>query len=459
MKKNRWLLCIVTVLIVVLCAAMVACDEDPDPSGSQSDICKVTFAGVKTVVVDVEKGQKVAKPEAEQKKSGYSFIGWYLGNSLYDFDTPVNEDIVLEAKFERDKFDMPHGVAFGVEGGGYMSGSSDALLVFNDQTFSGGTFTASVIPGTSNDCGVIFGLSDDRDANFWEEERYFCAIINKDGFFILAEIIPGATKVWNEVTNSDAFEEDYSPTETYTFKVGYAQTSDPAKGFCKIELNGVVVAEKTINALSGSGIGYRAQNDGVKFSEISIDVNNIPDVVDRSAVGDLRIKHGQLALDEYDDYVALSSDTIALYKDSLSGSGKYSVSVTMTKGAAAEDDGIVFGLSDNGQSEFWENGGVSYYFFFISRDNAPYLGKVDSTKDKPWEAVKVGNVLSIATTYQLKVEVDGNTIKCYVDNTLVIDETIGSDMMLTGNLVGIRAGGSQTIYKDFTVAETPIQAE
>lgn len=455
MKKNRWILCLVTLLVVVLCVAMIAaCDEDPEGSGS-ADKCIVTFAGVKTTTVEVEKGQKVAKPEAEQKKSGYTFVGWYLGRSLYDFDTPVTEDIVLEAKFERDEFDVAHGSVFGLDGG-YMSGSTDSLMVFNDKTFSGGTFIASVTPGTSNDCGVIFGLADDRESNFWEDEHYFCAIINRDGYFILAEIVPSSSSPWNEITNSDAFEADYDPSETYTFKVGYTATDDPAKGYCEIRVNDVVVAENKINALDGNGIGYRSQGDGVRFSNITIDVNDIPEVVDRSVVGDLRVKHGSMSLDEYNDYVSDSADTIAVYKDSISGS-KYSVSVTLTKGAANEDDGIVFGLSDNGQSDFWENNGVSYYFFFISKDNTAYLGKVNANEDDVWEMLDVSHVLATATTYDIKVEVDGNLIKCYVDGDLMIEYT--AEDMLTGNLVGIRAGGKGAIYSELVVTETPAQAE
>lgn len=163
-----------------------------------------------------------------------------------------------------------------------------------------------------------------------------------------------------------------------------------------------------------------------------------------------------MSLDEYNDYVSDSADTIAVYKDSISGS-KYSVSVTLTKGAANEDDGIVFGLSDNGQSDFWENNGVSYYFFFISKDNTPYLGKVNANEDDVWEMIDVKGVLATATTYELKVEVDGNLIKCYVDGDLMIEYT--AEDMLTGNLVGIRAGGKGAIYSELVVTETPAQAE
>ena len=47
----------------------------------------------------VEDCDEVAKPD-DPEKEGYVFIGWYLGNKEYDFDTPVTEDITLTAKWK-----------------------------------------------------------------------------------------------------------------------------------------------------------------------------------------------------------------------------------------------------------------------------------------------------------------------------------------------------------------------
>ena len=46
----------------------------------------------------VEQGKKAVEPEAPEKE-GYVFAGWYLGGAPYDFNTAVNADITLTAKW------------------------------------------------------------------------------------------------------------------------------------------------------------------------------------------------------------------------------------------------------------------------------------------------------------------------------------------------------------------------
>ena len=44
-------------------------------------------------------GEKAVKPN-DPTRAGYTFLGWYLGETEYDFDTPVTEDITLTGKWE-----------------------------------------------------------------------------------------------------------------------------------------------------------------------------------------------------------------------------------------------------------------------------------------------------------------------------------------------------------------------
>ncbi|MDE7213788.1 MAG: InlB B-repeat-containing protein [Anaeroplasmataceae bacterium] len=59
----------------------------------------VTFNidGTKTTV-KVENGNKVTEPEAPTK-SGYTFTGWYLDNTKFNFNTPITDSIELVAGF------------------------------------------------------------------------------------------------------------------------------------------------------------------------------------------------------------------------------------------------------------------------------------------------------------------------------------------------------------------------
>ena len=63
--------------------------------------------------VSVKEGEKVAVPKTTPKKEKHKFLGWYVGETLYDFDTPITKDFVLTAKFEKSriiiKYDLDGG--------------------------------------------------------------------------------------------------------------------------------------------------------------------------------------------------------------------------------------------------------------------------------------------------------------------------------------------------------------
>src|SRR5690554_6178403 len=46
----------------------------------------------------------VIGPVEEPSKEGHTFSGWFLGDVLFDFDTPINSDITLDAKYEVNKY-------------------------------------------------------------------------------------------------------------------------------------------------------------------------------------------------------------------------------------------------------------------------------------------------------------------------------------------------------------------
>ena len=52
--------------------------------------------------VDVEEGQTVLEPTNTPQKDGYVIEGWFLNQSIYDFDTPVTQDLTLHAEFEEN---------------------------------------------------------------------------------------------------------------------------------------------------------------------------------------------------------------------------------------------------------------------------------------------------------------------------------------------------------------------
>lgn len=87
----------------------------------EKEVVKVEFnlnggSGIKERQIDA--GKKLEKPE-EPTKIGYKFLGWYLNNKEYNFDTPVTKNITLEAKWEAKKYVT---INFDTQGGKQIKG-------------------------------------------------------------------------------------------------------------------------------------------------------------------------------------------------------------------------------------------------------------------------------------------------------------------------------------------------
>ncbi len=73
----------------------------------------VTFNIDGTIKTKTVKEQETVEKPKDPTKEDYKFIGWYIGETPYDFDTPIEKDIVIVAKFEQQKiminFDLKGG--------------------------------------------------------------------------------------------------------------------------------------------------------------------------------------------------------------------------------------------------------------------------------------------------------------------------------------------------------------
>lgn len=87
-------------------------NKDEDKENKEDEVAKytVTFnsdGGSSVAKQIVEDGKKVTEPKAPTKK-GYTFKGWYLGNTKYNFSNEVTKDITLKAKWDKVQEEKPN---------------------------------------------------------------------------------------------------------------------------------------------------------------------------------------------------------------------------------------------------------------------------------------------------------------------------------------------------------------
>ena len=66
--------------------------------------------GTQKLEIDVEENTKVSKPD-NPRRTGYDFLGWYLNDKQYDFDTLVFHDTNLVAKWKKKTANTTNGNA------------------------------------------------------------------------------------------------------------------------------------------------------------------------------------------------------------------------------------------------------------------------------------------------------------------------------------------------------------
>ncbi len=71
------------------------------PEKEQTKEYVITYIDGETRKTQKVKEGSLAPNLTNQEQEGFKFLGWYDGNQLYDFNKPVNSDLVLEAKYEQ----------------------------------------------------------------------------------------------------------------------------------------------------------------------------------------------------------------------------------------------------------------------------------------------------------------------------------------------------------------------
>ena len=83
-----------------------------------------TDGGSRAEAQIIEEGKCASKPE-NPTKEGYNFLGWFVGEREYKFDTSVNDNVTVKAKWERKSYT----VIFDADGG---NGSTEKTVMHGD---------------------------------------------------------------------------------------------------------------------------------------------------------------------------------------------------------------------------------------------------------------------------------------------------------------------------------------
>ena len=115
--------------------------------------------GAYTVTFQSEGGSEVASQirantpadrPADPTKEGYTFIGWYNGESEWDFETPVTADLTLTAKWQLNRYTITFDTAGGSEVPSITQDYGTAIIAPANPTKTGYTFAGwdKTIPTT-----------------------------------------------------------------------------------------------------------------------------------------------------------------------------------------------------------------------------------------------------------------------------------------------------------------------
>ena len=193
--------------------------------------------------------------------------GGVTGEIVDDWDKELPEiDTTVQYDYSRTAFSVAHGAFSANVGTGvypdYTSTARDSLIARLDDTkpFPYGTIEFDIRTNTTADSGVIFGVTTPLPS-FWEGNgiSYYFFFFNHQGLAYLGKCDNGKWWIHKQVAYP------YNATDTYRMKVVY----EGSKICCYV--NGeLVIGYRDRHGLSGTGFGFRTNEIGVSFSNISV---------------------------------------------------------------------------------------------------------------------------------------------------------------------------------------------
>lgn len=243
-------------------------------------IVKFNTDGADTIESQIiEKGNKVQKPN-DLTKEGYSFKGWLLNDSPYDFETVIDKNIELKANFEKIEEEKPkeekYTVKFNANGG---SGVGPQTIVKgnkvqkpSDPTRNGYTFAGWTLNGKKYDFNSKVTSSITLVAN-WNE-------IKKNSYTVTFDSNGGNKVDSKTVVEGEKVTKPNDPTRSgYTFE-GWTLNGNVYDFNSEVKSNITLVAKwkeiiknnytVTFDSNGGSSVSPQTITEGNKVQKPSV---------------------------------------------------------------------------------------------------------------------------------------------------------------------------------------------
>lgn len=253
----------------------------------------------------------------------------------------------------------------------------------------------------------------------------------------------------NQLENGAEFANSSSAVQvdTHTVTIDYHQTNKP-NATLTVANGTAAEAPATPSYGANTFLGWYCKGQPYNWSTLVTEDITVNAVWRKNYTYTLEQKAGTMALS---GGVYTTTQVGALYVDDGADfdDGTVETTVTTVKDSAA-DSGIVFCVTNAGKSTYWEDTGVSYYFFFISQHGTAYLGKVNNGWTALDERAVAGFDKTVSQTYKLKVVLSGTEARCYVNDKLYL--IFSERNFLQGKGVGIRTGGNGVQFSGFSLS-------
>ena len=363
-----------------------------------------------------------------------SFLNAKTNNSTPQEETPsekqeeegteqeqIDEELAKFGEIKSGSFNFENGV---------INSTKDVSLFLLKKTFTYGTFTFQMrARSTFSDNGVL--LHADKENN--PENYYFL------GFDILGKL--SLTK-YSGKTATILFKEKLDNLYSSRFVKLGAYFNEQNKKIEIFEHDKMIASVQDKDMLEGSLVYLKANGPQTSYRYIETSEDNTY----LESVDYYQMSNGSFSQPDIGTFISTSTNSLLVSENETFTNG--TIEVTMQLAGENKDNGIVFGLSDNDRSNYWEGNGIKYYFFFISIAGQAYLGKADNGG---WQLCATKQITDYDNTgsYRLKVTRHDETIFCFVDDSL--DIAFSDSNPFTGEKFGLRAGGSNVTYTNLKV--------